>query len=606
MWRPDRGTLRAAGFTGLITVVFLVVNTSVAYAAESGSGGDLLSPLNIHSSEGVPINGYELTADGGSLLSFSSQACAMAMSGLFTVIQVAVGLACWAIEFAFRFPLIKLLADPAQKASDAYNHAIVDTLGLKGLLLGWAFVFGLILFVRGKIGKGLGEIGLTLVIAAFAASIFIRPDYLLSADGPLAQTQQAAAEVAQASIDSYQWGGELSNGDTYMCSGLSGPGEIKCLEREAAKPVSAADVARPIQDATTNALIVKPYMLLQYGRVLDPTRAADKKAYAVHLKWVSGGYQGDVDKPEEDDNCDLIIGPAKKYCQEGPDSAKDDLPKLTPGGELLDSVDPILNDEDLQFTAFLKDLEKAGDVGKAASAYAKEPTWWRVAAALLLLIAALLICAILLSSAMVLLGAQGADAGASAIGGIVFVWGMLPGPNRMAVWKWLALFAISIGALFAVCMFLPLFGMAVDAVLTSGPDLVAERILILDVLAFLGLVFHRWIMTRISQMGRSMAIRMRFMKVGGTHLPGDTSEIGAALAMNAAGAHGGFALGGGLRGLGGGAYGNLGTRHRLMGHLAAMADGAGMPVDPQRMLSDGMTEASRGLAPLGMAAVGAR
>ncbi|WP_199550175.1 hypothetical protein [Streptomyces sp. N35] len=610
MRRPDKGTWRTVRQVGLLTVVFLIVNTQVAHAAPSGSSGDLLSPLNITTSEGVPLNGYELNADGGSLVDFSAQFCAMALSGIFTIIQVLVGLGCWAIEFAFRFPLISMLAEPAQQIADVYNDIVVDTLGLKGLMLAWAFVFGLILFVRGKAGKGLGEIALTLIIAAFAASMFVRPDYLLAENGPLAQTQQAAAEVAHTAVGNYNWGGHITAEELDECSSSSGAAEQTCEQRRGDEKIMPSEVARPIQDATTNALVVKPYMLLQYGRILDPAKKSDRKAYALHLKWIIGGY--DKEMYQEGDNpCDLIKGPAREYCENGRaenGNGSPKLPELTPGGELLDVVSPVVSDEDAQFQVFLKDLEKAGDVGKAAAAYAKQPDWWRVGSALLLLFAVLMITAILLSSAMTLLGAEGADVGAATIGGVTMVWGMLPGPNRQVVWKWLAIFAISVAGMFAVCMFLPLFGMAIDTALTDGPDLVAERILLLDVLAVLGLIFHRWIMQRISQMGRSMAVRMRFAKVGGTHLPGDTSEIGAALAMNGAGAGGGFGYGGGLRGLafGGGGYGGLGTRHRIMGHLGAMTDGAGMPFDPQRMLGAGMTEAGRGLAPLGLASVGAR
>ncbi|MEU0008269.1 hypothetical protein ABZ079_29455 [Streptomyces sp. NPDC006314] len=46
-------------------------------------------------------------------------------------------------------------------------------------------------------------------------------------------------------------------------------------------------MARPVHDSVTNALIVKPYMLLHYGRILDPAKHADREAYAVHLKWIT-------------------------------------------------------------------------------------------------------------------------------------------------------------------------------------------------------------------------------------------------------------------------------------------------------------------------------
>ncbi|MFE7028833.1 hypothetical protein ACFU9Y_00875 [Streptomyces sp. NPDC057621] len=622
MVRPHRTTLRSAGTVVLIAGVFVLVNSQVVYAASSDSGAaDFLAPLNITSSEGVPINGYELNAEGGSIVSFTTQILAFALSGLFTVIRLLVGLAGWAIEVAFRFPLLNVLIRPAQRVSDAYSTVVVDALGLKGLLLAWGFVFAGFMIVRGRVGRGLGEIFLTLLIAAFAASAFVRPDYLLAQDGPLGQAQQVAAEVAKESVDSYPWGGKLAG--LGPCDAMAGMQETKCQQTKNEAPVSSTEVARPLQDAISNAVIVKPYMLLQYGRILDPAKASDAKAYAVHLKWVSGGYTGDAEKDGKkdycarlagpardhcreragDDPCRLIIGPGKKLCQREGDAGRG-LPELTPGGDLLDSVSPILSEEDREFASFLADLSRAGPVGKAAATYAEKPTWWRVGGAVLLLVAALFICGMLLSSAIVLLGIQGICAAAAAAGGVVFVAGMLPGPARQSVWKWLSLWGVSVLALVGVCAFIPAFGIAVDATITDGPDLMVERILMIDVLAIAGAAGHRRLLTNIASFGRRMAMRMRYAKVGGTHLPGDTSELGAALAMNSPTAMAGYR---GLRpligvGAGGGRYGMLGTRHRLMGALGTLSDGAGLPVDTGSVLADATAEAGRGLAPLTAAA----
>lgn len=158
MLRPHRVTWRSLGFVVLLTGVFVVVNTQVVYAASSNAEtGDLLAPLNIASSEGVPIDGYELNASGGSIVAFKSQALAFALSGLFTLVRLLVGLAGWAVEVAFRFPLLKILTRPAQKAADTYDNVVVDTLGLKGLLLAWAFVFAAFMLVRGRVGRGWGK-----------------------------------------------------------------------------------------------------------------------------------------------------------------------------------------------------------------------------------------------------------------------------------------------------------------------------------------------------------------------------------------------------------------------------------------------------------------
>ncbi|MET7685187.1 hypothetical protein [Streptomyces sp. NPDC005423] len=612
MRRPDRDTLRSAGFVLLLTGVFVMVNTQVVYAASSSSeSGDLLAPLNITSSEGVPINGYDLNAEGGSILDFKGQTLAFALSGLFTVIRLLVGLAGWSVELAFRFPLLKVLIHPAQKVADAYDHVVVDSLGLKGLLLAWAFVFAGFMIVRGKVGRGLGEIFLTLLIGALAASTFVRPDYLLGQDGPLGQAQQVAASVAQQSVNSYDWGGKIASTDP--CTGMAGNAELRCLKREEETPVSAADVARPLQDSITNALIVKPYMLLEYGRILDPGKAADRKAYAVHLKWVTGGYLPNPDWTPSDEAkhaCRLLIGDAKDICEKDHDKAwtgsdgDANLPPLTSGSELLDTSSPALvTDEDRSFSLFLDDMKKAGPVGKACAAYAQKPTWWRVGGAGLLLVAALFICGMLLSAAIVLLATQGICAAAAAAGGVTFIAGMLPGPPRQSVWKWVSLWGISILALVAECAFIPFFGIAIDATITNGPDLMVERILLIDVLAIAGAAGHRRLLAGITSFGRRSAMRMRYAKVGGTHLPGDSSELGAALAMNSPAAMGGY--GGGLRvftGGGGGRFGLLGTRHRLMGALTSLADGAGMPMDTGGLLADATAEAGRGLAPLTAAA----
>ncbi|MER8009713.1 hypothetical protein [Streptomyces sp. NPDC094149] len=604
MFRPDLATLRSAGFVVLLTGVFLLVNTQVVYAAGSSSeSGDLLAPLNIYSSEGVPIDGYDLNASGGSIVAFKTQALAFALSGLFTLIRLLVGLAGWAIEVAFRFPLLKLLTRPAQKVADTYDTVVVDTLGLKGLLLAWAFVFAGFMIVRGRVGRGLGEIFLTLLIGAIAASALIRPDTLLGPNGPLGQSQQVAAEVAQQSVNSYDWGGKIASYDP--CARMAGNAEIKCEEREGEGPVSATEVARPIQDSITNALIVKPYMLLQFGRILDPAKTADRKAYAVHLKWVTGGYlphSAAADKAN--DPCRLIRGPGKKYCERdaGDKGPGGELPALTPGGELLDASNAIVTDEDQAFAAFLADMKKAGPVGTSCAAYAEKPTWWRVGGAFLLLIATLFICGMLLSSAIVLLGTQGVCAAAAAVGGVTFVAGMLPGPARQSVWKWLSVWGIAVLAVVGICAFIPFFGIAVDATITNGPDLMVERILLIDVLAIAGAAGHRRLLTGIASFGRRMAMRMRYAKVGGTHLPGDTSELGAALAMNSPAGTGGYSAG--LRAFtgAGGRFGMLGTRQRLMGALTSLVDGAGMPVDTGGILADATAEAGRGLAPLTAAA----
>ncbi|MFF4331202.1 hypothetical protein ACFYZT_32440 [Streptomyces sp. NPDC001591] len=638
--RLDRGTLRAGGFVALLTVTFLMTNTAVAAAATadgSGPGGGLLGPLDIMTGEGVPLSSYQLEAmpiasqpQGGIPavdlavtgrlpdLDVIGDIQRLVLGGLFTLVRLLVGLCGWLISFVFRFPLITMLTRPAQQIADAYERHVVAPLGLEGLLLAWAFVFGLILFVRGKAGTGLGEIALTLVIAALAASVFVRPDYLLGKDGPLDQTHQAAVEVASITTASY-FGTPARGGRP--CDSAVGPAHEACVKEKA----EAKTVVDPVQHALTDSLVVKPYMLLQYGRVLDPHKAGEADAYKAHLKWVKSNQpqqeRGDQERKKED-KCSGTIGPLKEECErqvaeaDGGQSGNPECKSLIGSAKgycknPCKSLDKPARDycengngprgadsKDEAFSQLIKDLEDAGPVGQQAAQYAQTPTWDRVWSVVALLVAVLVVTLMIVSMAVVMLGAQGADAAAAAGGPIAWVWSMLPGPSRMLLWRWAGVFIASALVSFVAALCLPMFGIAVDAVLSdSDTDLMVERLLLVDAIAVAFLVMHRRVLAATAGFGQRMATRMRYRKIGGSHLRGDSSEIGAALAE-----HG--PAGGGLGrrdGQPSTAHGAFGARLASLGSLAAMSDGAGMPMSPSRFIGDALAEGKRGLAPFAVA-----
>ncbi|THA49431.1 hypothetical protein [Streptomyces sp. A1136] len=612
----DRGTLRSAGFVALLTVVFLVTNTAVAAAADGTAvGGGLLGPLDVMTGEDAPLSGYQLEAvvaapdtipamsavdtltTGAPPIDVVGHTQRLVMSGLFTLVRLLVGLCCWLIGFVFKFPLLTLLTGPAQHLADAYKMHVVGALGLEGLLLSWAFVFGLILFVRGKVGTGLGEIAMTLVIAALAASAFIRPDYLLGKDGPLDQTHQAALEVASITTGSYFSSPGRTSRD---CASAAGPSAPNCVHEQA----SAETVVDPIQKALTDALVVKPYMLLQYGRILDPKNPDDAAAYKAHVKWVNSSRPDRAEGSTDPSKCEGVFGPLKESCERRVAKKPEDPCRLLfgPAKEYCNRGDATRS-KDSAFATLLDELGKAGPVGKACAAYAKQPTWDRVWSVVALLVAVIVVALMIVSMAVVMFGAQGADAAAAAGGPIAWVWAMLPGPSRMLLWRWLGVFIVSALVSFMAAMALPLFGIAVDALLSdSGPDLMVERLLLVDALAVAFLIMHRRILAATAGFGQHMATRMRFKKIGGSHLTGDNSELGAALSMHGPSGAGRFSeIGGGFSA----AHGAFGARLRSLGSLAALSDGSGMPMSPGRLLGDALAEGRRGVAPLAVALRGA-
>ncbi|MEU4969993.1 DMT family transporter [Streptomyces smyrnaeus] len=591
----SRGLVIGVGLIALVAAAGPAEANDRTLAAGDSSGGGLLGPWNVKSSEGVRLEKYELF--GGGDTDFTDAAMRFMTEGLFALARTVVGACCWLVDWAYRFPIVDNLTSPAQHVSDAYRDRIVEPLGLVPLFLAWAFVFGLVLIMRGKVGRGAGEILLTLLICALSASTLVRPDYLLGYEGPVQQVQRAALEGAvitakadreakpdpndpceaalgparQACQDSPEAKKAKKRAEraaakkrAKKCEAVVGPSRETCISEERAP--AAEDVSKPITKTLTDVLVVQPYQLLQWGRTFDK----EDPAYDAYKKTI--GYQ------PKDRDCDSVPKPFREYCNSGGGSPESGEPQR-------------------------KLMDKEGEEGKAASAYNKELTWSRLLGALCVLIAVLIFALIILAMVIALVCAQFTAVCAAAVGLIALAWAVLPGPNRGAAWKWLGVFAAVSVAMFGIALFIPFLGIACKAVLTNNDStVVVERLILLDGLALAGLVGHRWMLRQASGMGQRFAMRLRYAKVGGSHTLGEqAAATSMALASLGVGSAAGTGTGGGL-GLGRGYEGPWGSfqqrRAKLAAGMAALADGAGTPGHPGPLLGQARAEARRALAPL--------
>ncbi|KUM97377.1 hypothetical protein AQI95_41915 [Streptomyces yokosukanensis] len=567
---------RAAGTVAALAVLLTVISSTPSFAADGSSGG-LLDPINVKTPEGVPIDHYELTggADGitGTVLSFC-------MSGLFALSRDVVGFSCWLINWAYRFPVLDKLAGPAQDVSDAYQTNIIGPLGLAGLFLAWAFVFGLILIMRGRVARGAGEILLTLLIGALAATSVVRPTMLLGYNGPIQQTQRAALQAAAITANVGNSGSTRND----PCNLIVGPGQGACRKagqdttskdarREAEERKKACDVvvgpardtcvsgedhptadevSAPITRTLTDTLVVQPFMLLEYGQTIDK----GSPLYKVHKEVI------DPKKPKKDP-CSLIDGVAKKYCE------MDNKPQPE------------------------KDFNKLGDEGKLAASTMEKATWERVIGALLVLIAAIIIAIVIMAMVLALFAAQFGCVIAAVCGVFVFAWAMLPGPNRAVLWRWVGYYASACVILFGVAVFIPGFGVAAKALLSNNQTPLMERLLTLIGLAATALVLHRIMLRKGQSLGHRIAERMRYARIGGSTTM-DPQAAATAAAISS--------LNYGQGGLGGsGAHASFMNRHAgFASGLRALSDATGLPGHPGAFLAEGLAEGRRALAPLAL------
>ncbi|UNZ21400.1 hypothetical protein [Streptomyces sp. 891-h] len=565
-------------------------------AAEDGGGGGLLGPWNVKSSEGVRLEKYELF--GGGDTDFTDSAMRFLTGGLFALARTVVGACCWLIDWAYRFPIVDSLTSPAQHVSDAYRDRIVEPLGIVPLFLAWAFVFGLVLIMRGKVGRGAGEILLTLLICALSASTLVRPDYLLGYEGPIQQVQRAALEgaviTAKADHEPKQdkndpcaavlgptrqvcenspetkkareaAKGAAAKKRAKKCEAIPGPAQETCKSEERAP--AAEDVSEPITRTLTDVLVVQPYQLLQWGRTFDKSDPAYKT------------YKETIDYELDRSGCENVPGPAREYCGTGSGTVESGGPQR-------------------------KKMEKQGEVGKQAAAYNEKLTWSRLLGALCVLVAVLVFALIILAMVVALVCAQFAAVCAAAVGLMALAWAVLPGPNRGAAWKWVGVFAAVSVVMFGIALFIPFLGIACKAVLTNNEHtVVVERLILLDGLAVAGLVGHRWMLRQASGLGQRFALRMRYAKVGGSHTLGEqAAATSMALASLGVGSASGSTANGGGLGLGRGFEGPWAAfqqrRAKLASGMATLADGAGTPGHPGAFLGQARDEARRALAPL--------
>ncbi|MFE0462280.1 hypothetical protein ACFW1A_23810 [Kitasatospora sp. NPDC058965] len=553
---------RTALLTGGMVLLFLFAGASAA-GADDGSGeqGGVLAPLNVISSEGVPLDNYDLKSEDGGTTDIRSHVCNLLLGSGFALVRILVGLMCWACQWVFNFPVVKTLVETAQKLNAAFFQAAANDLALYALFLAAGVAFGCVLIMRGKVGRGAGEMLITLLLSTLVLLPALTPRSVLGEQGPLMQSQAAAHEVSQ------------------MAAGVNGP-DPGCLSDQ-----DKNDPSCPMRMVLTRTLVVQPYELLQYGFIPDPNSSnANVRAIAeTHRKWIHGEFKGKKAGSCGDGWTDWMPG-------------DDALCPATSGWEDMKA-----------------DLKTHGPEGQAAYDFAVNSNWDRVGGTLLVLVAVLIVAIVVLGMCLVHVGTQFADVTAASLTAPAMVWAMLPGGNRSVLWKWLGIFLTSVVTEFAVSIMLPLFALGANQIMTDNQNtVVIQRLLILDGFALVLLVLHRRLFSAAGQVGERFANRMRYAKIGGSLWLGENS--GMALAMSQAmgtlsNSAGAGAIGAGRAGLGllagGGLFGGGSAVHGALMRKARIAEGLAAIADPGlgRMNAGAMAMGAYGEVRRGMAAL---
>ncbi|MFI0448057.1 type IV secretion system protein [Actinomadura sp. 6N118] len=416
-------------------------------------GTGLLGELDTKEISKVPISRYEITADTGGMLDWDKKLLNFLTNGVFSFVKLVIGLMAWLLGWAFEFGPAKQLLEPARNVANAYKVGVVDRLELPAFVLTLAGLWCGLMILRGRNARGWGELGLSVLISAIAATTLLYPvDLLMGEDGMMGKTRDTA--LALASITD-------SNG--------------------ASRSQEPEKVTAPLKRTILDNFVAKPHQMLQFGTVIDENPKvpdACKRAYVDGLT---------KDPPERQ------LGDLNPF-QNPLDPAAAERKSDGPGW----------------FMGKYKECKDLSD-------YHKTPSWDRLFGAVLLLFAALLATVLILIMVGVLLIAICGLAFYAMFGHVVAVIAILPGGARGLLWRWIGgLVKIGL-VICAVAVFIPLMTKFLDAMLasTDGQKMIV-RFAIMDLVVAAGLVYHRKLLRFSTRAGHRIARRMELARIGGS------------------------------------------------------------------------------------------
>ncbi|HLI56076.1 MAG TPA: hypothetical protein VKY26_03480, partial [Actinomycetota bacterium] len=214
-----------------------------------------------------PIGSYTIDYDEGGFTAISRKAVGSLTEMTFATVRWVVGVGVWLVGWAFSFGFANRLAGPMAAVAGRYQQAFfVPLLGFALLL---SAAYGGVQIFRGRIGRGVAEFALSLLlVTAFATWLLANPQGFLN--GSFSFTAQLAGSVASVALPPAPAG----------CS--APPGSYALPQMDAA--------VGPLTDQIDNAFVRQPYELLEWGTIVPP--ACRTEADAV----LAAGSGGDRDQ----------------------------------------------------------------------------------------------------------------------------------------------------------------------------------------------------------------------------------------------------------------------------------------------------------------------
>lgn len=446
--------------------------------------GGILGVFNVTDSNNLPISVYSVKSDTGSFMRWDLGLMNFMTEGCYMVTKWLIAFCCWLIAWSLSFGLAKLLLTPALAISNSLHSRVIMEMGLPSLFLAVCALIctGRIFF--GDRAKGWGDAALSIILAALTTTLLSStPQTLLGDDnGAIAVTRGFALEVADVILDadpSTPW-----------------------ANNKVTTPATSFTLSRPMTDALTDAFIVRPAMLLQYGQVFEGECATNY----TQTRLAQLAYDRQIDK---------ITKQATRI---------NGLVDFTPGDVLTSglswqeqfAVKWVINHYGGVPMESFEDKCVKGDVNAARKASLD-----KLGGSLFLLIAAAIVTVLIIGLAGSFLTAQCRIAWDAIRGEPALLAGTIPGIGRAFLWDWAASVWRSLAemliAVTSLAVFILIIQTVLDPVQTDWGRELTLRFLAVDVVCIAAVRKRKQLRARTQQIANNLKAKMSGGRIGGTH-----------------------------------------------------------------------------------------
>ncbi|MER6075912.1 hypothetical protein ABT187_45645 [Streptomyces sp. NPDC001817] len=446
--------------------------------------GGVLGVFNVTDSNNLPISVYSVKSDTGSFWRWDLGLMDFLTEGAFMFTEWWIAFSCWLILWSLSFGLAKLLLAPALAVANSLHSRVIMEMGLPSLFLAMCALICTARIFFGDRAKGWGDAALSVVLAALTTTLLSSPPQTLLDDhnGAIAITRGFALDVADVILDADPTTPWANNNVT--------------------TPATSFTLSRPLTDALTDAFIVKPAMLLQYGQVFDGKCAAlytDKRLEQL-------AYDRQIDQITK-----------KAYQFNG-------LIDPTPGDALTSGLSwqeswavkwAINHYGGVPMESFEKQCVK-GDVTAA-----KKASLDKLGGSVFLLIAAIIVTVLIVGLAGSFLTAQCRIAWDAIRGEPALLAGTIPGIGRAFLWDWFASVWRSLAqmlvAVTSLAVFIVVIRAVLDPVQTDWGRELTLRFLGVDIVCVAAVRKRRALQARTQQIANNLKAKLSGGRIGGTN-----------------------------------------------------------------------------------------